>query len=285
MRYFVFEAGSRAGFSTEKFFQAYLQQTGAKDTLVMVDSDPLFPHLKSPQPNIMRVSEEEAMAMLNDGDTIFPADELTRQKNSHVRGFASANPFSAIDVKFYNKTYINSQLSFVKSNIAVPKTFSNTTLFIKPNVLSAGSKECHAVKDVCVEEYINIKGEYVVDCYEREGKIDLYPREVKLKNGYDKYIMILPQESEFCDSVRDFITASQQKVGGLFKGIFHLQLARDFNGNLFYIESSKRISGSSIVNIERGFNPFCFMVGLKAYDNVKHLEGVWYRFEDFLYDV
>lgn len=279
MRYFIFEAGSRAGLSAELFFKEYIKQSKCSDEIVMVDCDPIFSEMRGSN-KIIRVDETKAIQMLSRHDIIFPADELTRQCNELIMSFSSNNPFSAIKPWYYDKKYVNEVLSHSKSNIRIPNTFSPTAVIIKPNTKSAGSKGVYRVNAVCVEEAIDIEKEYVVDCFEKNGNIQVFPREIKLKNGYDKYIKLLPTNGGLVEKIKDFVTSAN--VGSLFKSIFHLQLAENAKGELFYIESSKRISGSSIVNIERGFNPFCFMNGVNAPYSPKHELNKWYRFEDFL---
>ena len=67
-------------------------------------------------------------------------------------------------------------------------------------------------------------------------------------------------------------------------GIFHIQLIEDPAGQIFFVEYSKRISGTSIVNLFRGYNPFDALTGVQTPvckgDFAK--EDVWYRYEDFM---
>lgn len=278
MRYVVFEAGSRAGFSTELFFSEYQEQTKNDDTLVMVDADETFSLLEC-RPKITRMSEKRVVdGFFGKGDVIFPADELTRQHNPIVREFASNNRFSAIGEWFYDKAAVNCRLHSTTC-ISVPEVFRTNRVFIRPNTMSAGSKGCYMANNVCVSEYIPIRHEYVVDCLERDGDLSVFAREVVLKNGYDKYVCLIPMQSPFCEKVKDFVLSNDI---GLFKGIFHLQLAEGENGRLYYIESSKRISGTSCVNMVRGFNPFFFMNGIEHKVRATHLESKWMRYESLL---
>ena len=49
-------------------------------------------------------------------------------------------------------------------------------------------------------------------------------------------------------------------------------------------KSGKRISGTSIVNLFRGYNPFDAFAGVPtpAYKGDFAREDVWYRYEDFV---
>lgn len=277
MRYFAFEAGSRAGFSTERFFNAYKESYPNDDVLVMVDSDPHFAQLPS-ENYISRVSEETAFISVTKGDIVFPCDELTRQRNILFRDICKGT-ISEVEDWFFDKRRVNMFLSEGANEIKIPKTFQQEDLFIKPNTASAGSKGCYKASNLCISERINISHEYVVDCIEKDDKYKVFPREVVLRNGYDKYVKLLPTNGEFVDKIIFFLQSVKCPI---FKGIFHLQLAENNIGEIYYIESSKRISGSSIVNIHRGFNPFCFINGIDAKDENLDLEGIWYRYDDLL---
>lgn len=277
MRYFAFEAGSRAGFSTEKFFHAYKRQVASEDTLVLVDADPVFTLLPT-EACLSRITEDVAMRIITKDDLVFPCDELTRQGNRIVKGIVS-NHVSCVEDWFYNKRAVNKRLSEKACAIKIPTTFQCEDLFIKPNTKSAGSKGCYSASNLCISEHINIRHEYVVDCLEKDGELKVFPREVILRNGYDKYVKLLPISGKLALQVHEFVKSVNSP---LFSGIFHLQIAENECGELYYIESSKRISGSSVVNLHRGFNPFCFINGIDAKDENLHLEDKWYRFEDLI---
>ena len=116
--------------------------------------------------------------------------------------------------------------------------------------------------------------------------MELFPREVRLRAGYDKLIKLIDPHGSFADGVRKFIELVTPKFPLFAPGIFHIQLAEDAAGSLFYIESSRRISGTSLVNLPNGFNPFCFMNGMKG-KTVSHRFkfGSWFRYEDFVLEV
>lgn len=277
MRYFSFEAGSRAGFSTERFFKAYKKDCPNDDVLVMVDSDPHFTQLLS-ENYISRVSEETVFNVITKDDIVFPCDELTRQRNTILRNICKGT-ISEVEDYFFDKRKVNMLLSENAKEIKIPKTFQQEDLFIKPNTASAGSKSCYEASNLCVSERINITHEYVVDCLEKDGEYNIFPREVVLRNGYDKYVKLLPIESEFVEKIICFLQSVECPI---FKSVFHLQLVENKKGEIYYIESSKRISGSSIVNIHRGFNPFCFINGIDAKKENLNLVGTWYRYDDLL---
>lgn len=96
----------------------------------------------------------------------------------------------------------------------------------------------------------------------------------------------MPPTSRIANEVRKFVECVSSQVELFSPGVFHLQIAEDTNGDLFYIEASRRISGTSIVNLANGFNPFCFMNGVKA-DTFVHRfdDGEWFRYEDFVLDI
>ncbi len=295
-KYLVFEAGSRAGLSAELFFRAWRKQNGWKDgegdVLFLADSDPLYCSVPSKCKNIIRISESKALSLLHEEDdiVIFPADELTRQLNIGVQLAVQDDEYAKVCQIWYDKAHMNNVLSEIvsleKCAIRIPLTFGLTDICVKPNEASAGSKGLEFKNGVCVSQKIDIKREYVVDVLCTEFGIEAYPREVMLRSGYDKMIRLHNPHSQIAQEVWKFIECVSEKVGLFAPGIFHIQLAEDTNGDLFYIEASRRISGTSIVNLANGFNPFCFMNRVKA-DRLVHCQeyGKWFRYEDFILEV
>lgn len=293
--YIAFEAGSRAGLSTELFFRAWRKQNHWKDcdgdVLVLADSSPAYYQLSPSSKSICRVAEYDGIKMATalDEFIIFPADELTRQCNERIRYVAGRSKWSAVHPLWYDKTHVNNVLYEAVDgsgcNIRVPLTFGLSDVCVKPVKASAGSKGIELKSDVCVSQAISIKHEYVIDVLRSENEIKLFPREVQLRCGYDKMIMLMEPDCQLSHEVRGFIEAAGSF--SLFApGLFHLQIAEDENGDLFYIESSRRISGTSIVNLCNGFNPFCFMNGVEAHVPVSKFEYCrWYRYEDFILDI
>lgn len=295
-KYLVFEAGSRAGLSAELFFRAWMKQNGWKDgegdVLYLADSDPMYQMVPSCCSNIIRLSEQKALDLLmSEKDiAVFPADELTRQCNYDVMNKVRDDEYSKVSELWYDKAHMNNVLSELvsldKCNIRIPLTFGLTDAFIKPNNASAGSKGIELKKGMCVSQAIDIKREYVVDVLCTDVCIEAYPREVKLRAGYDKYIRLLSPSSQISVEVWKFVECVSEKVGLFAPGIFHIQLAEDTNGDLFYIEASRRISGTSLVNLASGFNPFCFMNKVESDRLVRWFEyGKWFRYEDFVLEV
>lgn len=296
MRYFVFEAGSRCGFSAEQFFINYQKAVGHNDdSLYLVDSDPTFSAVETKLDNIYRISETDAYHILSNDSSdvmIFPADELTRQSKEMIRMIASYNPMSKVDKLYYNKRDVNLILSGNPSPIIVPYTFKMNGIVVKPNSMSAGSKGIQYFDDVCVSKKIDIQQEFVVDIYCDDLVLAMYGREVKLRTGYDKMIRFLDDDDPIYDAVESFVRyARETPIGNMFNGIFHIQLAKNRNGSLFFIEASKRLSGTSIVNIVRGFNPFCFIniVPPTPQSKKKYTAtfetNKWYRYEDILLSI
>lgn len=280
MRYFGFESGSRAGLSTELFFEDYRSNVQCNDTLLLADIDENYLKVVPTHPFVKRISDSEAKQVINEKDFVFPCDELTRQSDLKIGQIASLHSASSVERVFYNKIEMNTILSQLAKGLKIPKTFCADSVFVKPNVMSAGSKGCRKEEKMCVSEYIDIKNEYVVDCLKGKETINIFPRQVILKNGYDKYVRLIPAKSNIGYKVVEFIQSV--KGCGLFDGIFHVQIAEDYDGNFYYIEASKRISGSSIVNLTRGFNPFFFINGIKRGGESRFKELEWYRFEDFI---
>lgn len=281
MRYFGFEAGSRAGLSTELFFADYKRCVSSGDVLILSDKDRMYSRTDSNYPFVERLCDDKALLMLTAKDRVFPCDELTRQNNTRVAEIAANDNISKVEPLFFDKREMNRYLSRKAKGLKIPKTFFTNDIFVKPNTMSAGSKGCYEMSGMCISERINIKNEYVVDCLKGRDLLEIFPRQVVLKNGYDKYIKLLPTASRIGDAVNEFI----QSVADckLFDGIFHLQVAESDNGDFYYIEASKRISGTSIVNLTRGFNPFFFLSGKKKLEEGLFEENQWYRFEDFIY--
>lgn len=295
-KYIVFEAGSRAGLSAELFFRAWRKQNawedGEGDVLYLADADPVYRCIPTLSENIARISEQDAVNLLQcDKDIIvFPADELTRQLNSDVRNAVQDDDYSRVSTLWYDKAHVNNVLAELVSmdqcKIRIPLTFGLTDAFIKPNKASAGSKGLELKGDVCVSQVIDIRREFVADVLYNGNYVNVFPREVKLRSGYDKMIKLLPPTSRIAREVRNFVECVSSQIELFAPGIFHIQLAEDTNGDLFYIEASRRISGTSIVNLANGFNPFCFMNRVKTDVFVTRFEdGKWFRYEDFVLDI
>jgi hypothetical protein len=106
---------------------------------------------------------------------------------------------------------------------------------------------------------------------------------VTLKNGYDRFVKLLPRDDAFAGVIREFVLRAYPANEGMFSDIFHLQLAMTPQAEIYYIESSKRISGTSLVNLAAGMNPFCFINHAPQPAPMPDFTvGKWYRFEDFL---
>lgn len=295
-KYIVFEAGSRAGLSAEIFFRAWRKQNGWDDgngdVLYLADSDQTYCSVPSESDNIIRISEQEAVNLIQSGEdvVVFPGDELTRQLNPVVRNAVQDDDYARVSPLWYDKAHVNNVLAELVSidqcKIRIPLTFGLTDAFIKPNKASAGSKGLELKVDVCVSQIIDIRREFVADVLYDGNYVNVFPREVKLRSGYDKMIRLLPPLSRISREVRKFVECVSSQVELFAPGIFHIQLAEDTNGDLFYIESSRRISGTSLVNLANGFNPFCFMNRVKTDVIVTRFEdGKWFRYEDFVLDI
>lgn len=295
-KYIVFEAGSRAGLSAEIFFRAWQKQNGWEngngDVLYLADSDPTYCSVPSQSENIIRISEQEAVNLIQSGEDVvaFPGDELTRQLNPVVRNAVQDDDYARVSPLWYDKAHVNNVLAELVSidqcKIRIPLTFGLTDAFIKPNKASAGSKGLELKGDVCVSQVIDIRREFVADVLYNGNYVNVFPREVKLRSGYDKLIRLLPPTSRIAREVGKFVECVSSQVELFAPGIFHIQLAEDTNGDLFYIEASRRISGTSIVNLANGFNPFCFMNRVKTDVFVTRFEdGKWFRYEDFVLDI
>lgn len=151
--------------------------------------------------------------------------------------------------------------------------------------MSAGSRNIEFNENVCVSEKIDIQHEYVVDVLERNGEFNIFAREVVLRQGYDKFIKLLDETHKLTSAIRRFLKLVSSKIKAtLFKGIFHIQVAEDTNGDFYFIEASKRISGSSIVNVYNGFNPFDALENTTPFICATNpfSYNKWYRFEEMV---
>lgn len=265
---------------------------GNGDVLYLADSDPTYCSVPSQSENIIRISEQEAVNLIQSGEDVvaFPGDELTRQLNPVVRNAVQDDDYARVSPLWYDKAHVNNVLAELVSidqcKIRIPLTFGLTDAFIKPNKASAGSKGLELKGDVCVSQIIDIRREFVADVLYDGNYVNVFPREVKLRSGYDKMIRLLPPLSRISREVRKFVECVSSQVELFAPGIFHIQLAEDTNGDLFYIEASRRISGTSLVNLANGFNPFCFMNRVKTDVIVTRFEdGKWFRYEDFVLDI
>lgn len=287
MKYLVFEAGGRAGLSAELFFINRVSKDDG-NSLVMADIDTFYRQCPCPV-GISRVSEDVALDMIDkEASTcaIFPADELSRQSKSAVFNLASHNPFVAVDKWFYNKRYVNERLSEATDGciIKIPETFSLDDVFMRPNTMSAGSNGVRRLENTCITRNIVIAHEYVIDVNWTAEEPVVYAREVRIKNGYDKYLRFLDTNDRITLAVYEFIQAVHASYPKMMTGIFHIQLIENPAGELYFVEYSKRISGTSIVNQFRGFNPFDTLASIETpiYKGDFANNNIWYRYEDFI---
>lgn len=273
MNFVVFEAGSRAGMSSLLFFLDFAKE---EDMLYLVDSDEVFKEtINGRYPNVEAYTEEEFAKIypsIENSSTIFPADELTRQKGNYIGRWW----YNKVDKEYYDKTKTNERLE--KLGISVPQTMSINDVFIRPNTMSAGCKGVYGLENVCVSQKIDIEKEYVVDVTCDGKKLIRIIREVRLNKGYDKYIRFL-KDSDVDDFVLNLFNR-----GAFGRGVFNIQIARERGtGKLYYIESSKRISGTSIVNLLLGYNPFYFINEINREIKCEGVEyDKWYSYEQLL---
>lgn len=290
MNYVVFESGSRAGFSAEMFFRIWKNHHKENDAkLILSDIDTLFGELPTTHPDVERKNDWQTIARLSlNGYRVFPGDEMTRQGHQVVRDFVKNDYYASVEQWFYDKSKVNTLLASVAGAscpIKIPKTFDLNKVCVKPNTMSAGSRNIEFNDNACVSEKIEIQHEYVVDVLEWDGKFNIFAREVILRQGYDKFIKLLNEKHKLTSAVKRFLRLVNQKIkASLFKGIFHIQIAEDVNGVFYFIEASKRISGSSIVNVYNGFNPFDVLENTTPFicaDN-PFSYNKWYRFEEMV---
>lgn len=290
MNYVVFESGSRAGFSAEMFFRIWKKRYPDNNAkLILSDIDTLFSELPTTHPDIERQKDWQAIARLSlKNYRVFPGDEMTRQDYQVVRDFVKNDYYASVEQWFYDKSRVNALLASVvgaSCPIKIPKTFDLNSVCVKPNTMSAGSRNIEFKDNVCVSEKIDIQHEYVIDVIEKDGEFNIFAREVVLRQGYDKFIKLLDEKHKLTSAVRCFLKLVSHKIRAiLFKGIFHIQVAEDINGDFYFIEASKRISGSSIVNVYNGFNPFDALENTTPFicaDN-SFSYNKWYRFEEMI---
>lgn len=288
MRYLVFEAGGRAGLSAELFFRSRTLRSTDGDTLLLADMDGTYVRCPAaagtrrlPEGEVLSLMEEDSSDMV-----VFPADELARQGKEPVFELSRRNPYSAVEKWFFDKKVTNERVDLAtrECRIEVPQTFQLSDVFMRPDTMSAGSHGVGRLSNICITRYVQIEREYVVDVDFTGNEPVVYPREVKIKNGYDRYLRFLPQEGPVGAAVVEFVLALRESYPLMVRGIFHIQLIEDAEGRIFFVEYSKRISGTSIVNLQRGYNPFDSFAGLGPgpVDRDCAEQGTWYRYEDML---
>lgn len=286
MNFVVFESGSRAGLSAELFFEHYVNATGSQHQLFLSDLDVDFQNIETRHPQVKHVHDSAVTKMLVDGNAvIFPADELTRQCNLSMTEVAARHRFSRIASWYYHKNQVNEYLFPLTKGckVQVPATFNTTDVCIRPNSRSAGSRNVQLLDNACVTQKIDIAHEFVADVLRYDDdKMYIFPREVTLKNGYDRFIKLLPIDGELASALKEFILTSCPKNDGMFSDIFQLQLCQDASGQYYYIEFSKRISGTACVNLVSGMNPFALLDDVDLDINTNMIDGKWRRFEDML---
>ena len=155
----VFEAGSRAGLSALMFFRQYKKLTKCDDNLFMVDDDKVF--LSTNNERYDSVKTVCSSTLCYHGEyTVFPADELTRQRGHR---FVTKEWFNKVGQEMYDKRFVTAMLE--SRGVSVPKTLMADEVIVKPNTMSAGSKGIMNLDDYCVQQRIDIAHEYVVDMF------------------------------------------------------------------------------------------------------------------------
>lgn len=271
----VFEAGSRAGLSALMFFRQYKNLYPNDDQLFMVDDDKVFLATNNEVYDSVKTMCSRNLCVEHLGEyTVFPADELTRQRG---HSYGTKEWFNNVSQEMYDKRFVTAMLE--SRGVSVPKTLMAESVIVKPNSLSAGGKGIMNFEDYCVQQRIDIAHEYVVDMFvDQAGEIvQLFAREVKLRAGYDRYIRFLFDGHKVARFAIEVVNAD---VLGMFRGPCHIQVVEDQNGQLYYIEGSKRISGTSLVNILRGYNPFVLLSGKEPV--VSSVDEDWHTFEELL---
>lgn len=295
-KWVVFEAGSRAGLSARLFYEDYYRNTNTEDILLMADDDRKVVEAINNEVYLGQVrgintgsggTFDEVCEIYYSEDSdplaVFPADELTRQRMKDIDEYDIPRRwFNDVSPNYYNKSAVNARLA--KSGIRVPQTFELNDVFIKPNTLSAGSRGLQSISNACVQRKIDIDREYVVDCFVNEDSeiVAMCAREVQLRSGYDKLIRLLSPDHRVCEFAEQVITASKN---GMFRGVCHLQIvqAKETGAPLYYIEGSKRISGTSLVNLLVGYNPFRLLAGEPLHR--KEFDNEWHSYEELYYRV
>lgn len=277
MKWVAFEAGSRAGLSALMFFRQYKKLTGSDDELFMVDEDRAYLSTDVRCDSVTMLYPKMLSDLFSGQCTVFPADELTRQRG-HSDG--AKEWFNMVSKEMYDKRFVTAMLE--SRGVSVPSTLMAEQVIVKPNSLSAGSKGIMTFDDCCVQKRIDIAHEYVVDMFvDQDGNVvQLFAREVKLRAGYDKYIRFVYDEHKVACFAREVVKAD---VLGMFRGPCHIQVIEDHSGKLYYIEGSKRVSGTSLVNILRGYNPFMLLGGYKT--EMLSYDEDWHTFEELLIKV
>lgn len=278
----VFEAGSRAGLSARLFFDDYCKRISSEDTLLLVDDDECVVNALNETKTDRVCAEGNLLVGLRRKDAVvFPADELTRQQSLDVdRCHISRRWFNDVVPAYYNKNLINRALAQV--GICVPATFCIDNVLIKPNTMSAGSRGIRTFENVCVQQRLYISQEFVVDATVDESRtiLGIIARETKLRAGYDKLIRFVESDHPVVEFARQIIECSPNQM---FQGVCHLQICctNESSSQFYYIEGSKRISGTSMVNLLADYNPFV-LLHTKEQTECIPFDTKWHTYEDLL---
>ncbi len=290
MKYLVFEAGGRAGFSAEMFFVNRVSRDDG-NSLVLADRNPVYSRCPCPA-GVSRVDEDEALSLCvrNASDCrVFPADELARQGKAPVFELASHDPVAAVEKWYFDKRKMNETMASVADGcvVRVPETFLLDDVFVRPNTMSAGSHGVFRLENICITKHIEVAREYVVDILWTGTDPAIRAREVRIKNGYDKYLKFLGASHPVTIAAEEFIRKVRSSIPGMMTGVCHIQLIENPSGELFFVEYSKRISGTSVVNLYRGFNPFDALTGVQTpvHKGGFSREDVWYRYDDLIWNL
>lgn len=284
-KWIVFEAGSRAGLSARLFFDDYCKRIASDDCLILIDDDvTAVQALNATMSKRVSAVTGDNIGTATSEMVVFPADELTRQQSADIKRYKITRRwFNDVEPIYYNKRFVNGLMEQV--GISIPKTFDIENVLVKPNTMSAGSRGITALDNVCVQQRLQIAHEYVVDAtVDNDGTIlGLVARETQLRAGYDKLV-------RFCEKGHPVIEFAERIIQScrikMFRGVCHLQICStdDDNTHLYYIEGSKRISGTSLVNLLVGYNPYV-LLHTRQQVNCIPVDTQWRTYEDMFVQV
>lgn len=205
-----------------------------------------------------------------------PTDEYSRLNDLDIKQSYINNPiFSNIEMALFNNKSISCNTARNLKHLKFPYIRRGKSVRSRP-ILGAGSKDHtiytspsrikNKINNIFTYNFTNdYKTEYVIDFYVNNDKTyGFNPREVlSLKNGADNYIKFIsdPNKLELFNKI---ILEVIEKFNWF--GIGNLQILEDIYGNMWFIEISARLSGTSWINIKSSnYNPIHLMLNNLSY--------------------
>lgn len=243
--YVIFgEAGGAAALSAFRF----LEDAGVLDTgvqLIAQDTNPEARAFWATLGALTVASLDELPSHVLDKAQAIPCDENLRRSWPEVGCARSSCIFPNATKRDHHAILSERRLTHVKLPKALPR------VVVRP-VSGSGSKGLIITNpDQLVTEYVAPAREYVIDLDTRTGLV--CPRVThQLRHGADTSVTLININHPQFRRLRDAAWEVAQMLG--LSGLCNVQLIEGMDGELWFVEASPRLSGSSRLNLHIGVN-------------------------------